>query len=137
MPEINVSCLIDDIEPSEVSGSIAERGKNAAAETWSNAREAARSNPLDLIDESEVRDYFRAFGAWEDEEIDGWTTEELSALLLQDAAGELRTLQSLAPGDGVTGVDWDRAMILSNRGEVGGGLYAVAGSELWFSVYAV
>ena len=137
MPEINVSCLIDDVEPSELSGSIAERGANAARETWANATAAARSNPLDLIDESGVRDYFRAFGAWEDEEIDGWSTEELSALLLQDAAGELRTLQSLAPGDGVAGVDWNRATVLADRGEIGGALYPVAGSELWFSVSAV
>lgn len=137
MPEINVSCLIDDIEPSELSGSIAERGANAARETWSNAKAAARTTGIDLIDESAVRDYFRAFGAWDDEEIDGWPTEELRALILQEAAGDLRTVQSLAPGDGVAGVDWDRATVLADRGEIGGTLYPVAGGELWFSVSAV
>ena len=137
MLEINVSCLIDDIEPFELSGSIAERGKDAAAETWSNACDAARSTEIDLIDESEVRDYFRSFGAWEDDEIDGWTTEELRALILQEAAGDLRTLQSVAPGDGVAGVDWDKAFALAKRGEVSSSLWPNDGCELWFYVFAV
>lgn len=132
MIEINVNVLITDYEPSELSGSIAERGANAGPETWANSVEAATATPL-LKDDSErdgVREWAAGFGAWDEEEINGWSNEELDALVLQYAAGDLRELQSCHPGKGVGGVSWKRAEKDMREGRVSGNLF-VHNNELW------
>ena len=65
--EINVNCLVDDLNPFDLSASIAERGKNAGPETWANSMAAAQAEPLDLDedDRAEARRYFEGFGAWD------------------------------------------------------------------------
>ena len=132
MPEINVNRLVTELEPSELSGSIAERGKNAGPETWANSLEAA-ATPLAIDDREGVRDFFREFGAWNDDEIDAWTDVELDALVLQCAAGDLRELQSCFPGDGVGDVDWDGAEDDMREGRVSGNLF-VHNDELWIGL---
>ena len=76
----------------EYSGSVAERGKNAAKETWCNAIEQAKSAPLlSTPDALETfRKYMKGFGAWDDEEIKAWTDDECNALLVQLIAGDIR-----------------------------------------------
>jgi hypothetical protein len=125
MTEVNVTRLITDLDPAEISGSIAERGKNAGPETWANAKAAATEAPLlDPADRDAVRGFFQGFGAWEPEEIAAWTDAELDALVLQYAAGDLREVQSLCPGDGLGGIDWEEAEALSEAGTIGGRLFA-------------
>lgn len=134
MPEINVNRLVNDIDPSELSGSIAERGKNAGPETWANAVECATESPLLTDDErEEARDYFRDFGAWSDEERAAWSNEELDALVLQYAAGDLREAQAICPGDGVGGIDWEDHQREAEAGTISGSLYEHNG-ELWISL---
>ena len=123
MRDINVTRLVTDIEPSELSGSIAERGANAGPETWANAKAAATKQPLEISDRDGVREYFADFGAWSREEIAAWSDTELDALVLQYAAGDLRELQSLAPGDGLGGIDWALAAELAHEGTCAGNLY--------------
>lgn len=125
MLEVDVTILIDEIDPSEISGSRAERGDNAAQETWANAKEATAESPLLQSDEEResARSYFAGFGAWEDDEIAAWSDNELDALVLQYAAGDLRELQSCAPGDGLGDIDWDKAERLQSEGTCAGSLF--------------
>lgn len=93
--EIDITELasMDDCELQAFSASRYESGlDNIGQVTFRNALEYAEDNPL-LRNETEreaVRDYFRGFGAWSTEEIDGWTNVELDALAVQHVAGFLR-----------------------------------------------
>ena len=135
MLEVIVTCLITDLDPAELSGSIAERGLNAGQETWENSMQAAEDYaPILKPDERPAaRKFFRGFGAWNDEEVAAWTDKELDALVLQYAAGDLRELQALAPGDGLGDIDWDEAEKLSERGTVSGSLF-ISGDNLYVSL---
>jgi hypothetical protein len=133
--EVDVTRLINEVDPSEISGSIAERGNNAGPETWANALEATADEPL-LTTEDErdnARDFFKGFGAWSKEEIAAWSDNDIDALILQYAAGDLRELQSCAPGDGLGDIDWDKAEHLQSEGTCGGSLY-VSGDKLYIYI---
>lgn len=135
MLEICVHRLVNEVDPFDLSASIAERGKNAGPETWSNSVACATEKPL-LKDEDErrrARDYFRGFGAWEDEEIDAWTAEEVDAMVLQYAAGDLREAQSCCPGDGMAGIDWRAYEREAERGRINSNLFRHK-RKLWISL---
>lgn len=121
--QVNVTRLINDVDPFDLSASVAERGQNAGRETWQNAKTEAETTPLEL-DRDEAKEFFKGFGAWEEEEIDGWTDSDVDALVLQFAASDLRELQSLCPGDGLGDIDWKEAEKLADAGTVSGRLYA-------------
>lgn len=123
MPYIDVSRLISDVDPFDLFASRAERGTNAGPETWANAKATAEAAPLDIDDRDGVREFFKGFGAWGDDEIAAWSDADLDALVLQYAAGDLREMQSLCPGDGLADVDWEEAEKLSHEGVIGGALY--------------
>lgn len=133
MPEINVNCLISDLDPSDLSASIAERGPNAGPETWANALEAAGALNLPALTLEELRDYFGSFGAWGDEERAAWSHAEIEALTLQYAAGDLRELQACCPGDGIGDIDWEEAERQAEEGRISGNLFVHDG-ELWASL---
>lgn len=132
MLEVNVNRLVTTLDASDISASVAEKGPSAGPETWRNAKAGA----LRLL-KPEQRDAARAwakeFGAWSADEIARWTATEVDALVLQYAAGDLRELQALAPGDGVGDIDWAVADALSEAGTCGGNLF-VNGKELWISL---
>lgn len=109
MPYIDVTRLIDDCDAAEFSASMVEKGLLAAKITWNNAVQEATERPLEIDDKDGIRAWLKSFGAWEKGEIDSWSDAELGALVLQYAAGDLRELQSLYPGDGVGGIDWEAA----------------------------
>lgn len=132
MLEINVTRLLNT-DPSDFSASIAERGANAGPETWANATAEATEHPLEIDDRDGVREYFTGFGAWSDEEIAGWSDEELDALVLQYAAGDLREIQDLCPGDGLGDIDWAEAEELAQAGTVGGNLF-VSSDQLYIGL---
>lgn len=133
MTKINVTRLITENDPFDFSASIAERGKNAGPETWANAKTAATDQPLNISDRDEVRGYFAGFGAWDRDEIAAWSDSDVDALVLQYAAGDLRELQSLCPGDGLGDIDWTEAESLAHAGSVGGNLYA-NGDQLFINL---
>ncbi len=111
MLEVDVTRLITTLEPAMISGSIAELGHGAARFTWDNAKEGARRLlRRDQLDKA--RDHAQAMSAI-----------EIEALTLQYAAGDLRELQSLAPGDGVGAIDWDEAEKLAEQGTCAGNLF--------------
>jgi hypothetical protein len=105
--EIDVSCLIKDVDPFELSASRAEKGKNAGSETWANAKQAAIDYGPEL-DVPTVKNWFANFGAWDEDEIASWNKQKVDALVLQYAAGNLRELQALCTGKGLAGVNWKK-----------------------------
>jgi len=134
MPEINITRLITDASPFDFSHSIAEGGKNAGPETWAAAKAEAQERPLLAPEEREaVRGFFAGFGAWEAEEIAAWSDDELDALVLQYASGDLREVQDLCPGDGLADVDWAEAEELAHAGTIGGNLF-VSADQLYISL---
>jgi len=124
VPCVDVTRLVNEIDPFDLSASIAERGKNAGRDTWNNAKAAAEDAPVLAAHERDsARDYIANFGAWDEEEIAGWSDTELDAFVLQYAAGDLRELQSCCPGDGLGDVDWQEAERQAEAGRVSGTLY--------------
>lgn len=129
MPYADVTRLVYDVDPFDLSASVAERGKNAGPETWANALACAGDAPLTVEDREGAKRFFRGFGAWDREEIEAWSDAELDALILQMAAGDLRELQSLCPGDGLGDVDWKEAETLMQEGTVSARLFVIPASE--------
>jgi hypothetical protein len=90
--EINITKLVKANNPQLYSASIAEIGNNAGPLTWNRAL----SDGMDLVGITdpdqleELREYFAAFGAWDEDEINTWTIQKMNALLLQDIAGTIR-----------------------------------------------
>lgn len=106
--EIDVTKLVTEGDMFDFSASIAERGMNAGAETWRNAKGEARERPILTADQlDEFRDHVRGFGAWDDVEIDSWDITQCNALFIQMVAGDVREAQSLCPGDGPGDIDWE------------------------------
>ena len=102
MAEINVTELIKrfaddgDLDPMDMSGSIAEHGNNASQITWNNCLELASEdtaiNREILRHTQDIRDYFREYGAWSEDEINEWTDQKLVAIALQEIAASYREI---------------------------------------------
>ena len=94
----NVSQMFAHHEPWDCSNSQANLGPQAAKLTWACAREVARDSGLEtpitpaVVDA--MRDHFRAYGAWDSEDIDAWGAPEMLAMIVQEIASDLRLLGS-------------------------------------------
>lgn len=130
MCEVDVTCLTASVDPFILSHSAAEAG---TPNQWSDALDIAEGRDLPGLDVEDAKEFFAGFGAWEREEIAAWTPQEVVALVLQFAAGDLREAQSLCPGDGIGDVDWEAAEELAQEGTIGGRLYA-SGDSLFISL---
>lgn len=92
--QIDITKFVKENDMFTFSASQAELGRSAGRITWRAALEAATDYPfIDLESREEFEEWIREFGAWELEEINGWSLEECSALLIQFIAGEVRSLQ--------------------------------------------
>jgi hypothetical protein len=95
--EINITDLVNSVEPRRYSASIAETGLTDIGQvTWENAMSDVAPDGEFVILKSEderiaAREWLKGFGAWEDAEIDGWTSQEVDALLLQYISGDIRS----------------------------------------------
>ena len=119
--ELDITHFFNEADPFDYSASVAERGENAAFQTWNAALVDAELNSawLDGDDAREViRDFFRGFGAWEKEQIDGWSDRELTALLMQFIAGDIReaSLDAIVP-------DWEEYARDCEEGRVSGRIF--------------
>lgn len=113
---IEAGCFID------YSASVAEIGANAGAETWKASMEAfdegGLNRPLTLEEQlREARDYFATFGAWDEDEIENWSSLEVNALFLQMVAGDVR---EASPN---IFEDYDSYQKDAERGTVSGRIY--------------
>jgi hypothetical protein len=125
--EINVTHMLDD-DMSELSGSIAELGRNAAQITWTNSIAYAKQHPLLLTDEARdaARAHFREYGAWSEDEIAAWSDEHLQAITAQDVAAAIREMESAStPEDYKEGCE---------EGRYSGRLYQGDNGDWYFSL---
>lgn len=92
--DINILPLLS-VDLYELCGSVAERGENAAQETWQNSIEMGREICLVKTPQEieATKEWAKDFGAWEDEEIDGWNDEKVNAWLIQCIAGSFREME--------------------------------------------
>lgn len=132
MYEIDITDFYNNGKHSTISGSRAELGDNAAAITWDNANRAvADFRPLDTPDKVEAcMEWFKEFGAWDEEEINAWSADEVNALFLQYAAGDIREKNEM---DG-TGLDWEEYEALSHCGTVSGRLFKGTDGRIYFYI---
>lgn len=131
--EIEITRFVETAEPFEFSASRAERGVNAGPETWANAVGEAEVRPL-LTTNAELdalRAWAAGFGAWEREEIAAWSPAECNALLIQFLSGDMREAESLAPGDGPGGIDWNAYTELQAEGTCSSTMYLDADDRVF------
>jgi hypothetical protein len=131
--EIDITKFFASAEPAKYSGSVAELGNNAGRITWNNALAEADNAAL-LKTESELqamRDWAMNAGAWTDDQIAAWSPTQLNALFLQLISGDIRELRALATDDHGE-IDWTRADELSNKGTIGGNLYAGDNGNVYY-----
>lgn len=129
--ELNITDFFNNARPSYYSASAAELGDDAGRITWANAVDAAGQWPdwLDTEDaRAEFRAYVKGFGAWDDAEIAAWTDEDLTALLIQLIAGDIREsgLQE--------GKTWPEYLADSEAGRVPGNLYRAEDGGVFYYV---
>ena len=87
--ELDITCMLSE-DLYSYSNSIANTGlENIGQITWNNALESEVSLVNDDNVE-EIKDYIKTFGAWEREEIDGWSINETNALVIQLVSGDLQ-----------------------------------------------
>jgi hypothetical protein len=102
MIELNITRYFADGEndPYYMSNSTSNLGSNAARITWQHSLNAADGNLL-TTDEAlqAVRDWLKGFGAWDDAEIAGYSSQELEAFVLQDAASAINEILSILERD--------------------------------------
>lgn len=100
--ELNITRYFVDSEndPYVMCNSIANLGNNARKITWDNSLKAS-DNKLLTTEEmgNDAREWFSDFGAWTDEEIQGWSATELEARILQYAAGEINEIVDIYEND--------------------------------------
>ncbi len=121
--EIDITHLFD-ADVSEFSASVMERGQNAGPETWANAKAEGADHPLLTSPEAldKARDYFREFGAWDDEERAAWDADEVNALLIQYISGNIREIEALCMRANGT-INWRKVERLSSEGTIAGDIY--------------
>ena len=128
MAELNVSELInnpDGFAPMDFSASLAELGEGAGCSTWTNAVDFAVDCPLVVSfvaeHESELRDYFASYGAWDAEDMAMWSVDHLGGLVVQEVAASLREAFPVRYTDDVlklTPDDWKQYEQRAESGQV-------------------
>lgn len=117
MTDIDVTPILDE-DCSILSASQFELGPEAGAITWRNCIALAERLPLITdANRDDVRDHFREYGAWKDEEIDAWTDTELTAMVWQEAASDVRQFEDHCDSD------LARYEAACERGTISGRLY--------------
>lgn len=126
MPEYDVSHLeMEDC--GMMSGSIAELGEGAGRITWNNSVQMGKAHPLVTEEDAdEIRDYYREFGAWDDEEIDAWTLEDLNGMVTQEAAAAFREYERFD--------SYEEYQTAAEAGQVSGNLYRDDSGRWWINI---
>lgn len=105
--ELDITEVFNKIvgEPQLYSASQFELGPDAGKITWQAANVFSEDAPLLDTDEKQEAaiTYFAGFGAWSVDELCGMGRQELSALLVQFIAGDIRESVSLQDDP----IDWN------------------------------
>jgi len=112
---------------------LAERGKNAGAETWRNAKDEGASSPLLTTPEQieALRAYVKDFGAWSDEEIAAWSDVECNALFIQLIAGDMREAGLDNDPDES---DWQEYQARAETGNCSGNIFRANDGTIYFDL---
>lgn len=131
--EIDITSFFNEADAYNFSASAAEMGDDAGRITWSNAmREASETALLSTDEELDaLRAYVKDFGAWEDEEIDGWDADHCNALFIQLISGDMREIERSCMGDDGE-VNWTEYERLSEQGTIAGNLYRGTGGRIYY-----
>lgn len=126
--ELDITSMVDDADGMRLlSGSIAELGEGAGRLTWRNSCEYAARNPLLTPDQyDDARDYFREFGAWDDDEIDAWTPDEVQGMVVQEVAARIREMEHYG-----TYEEYEKA---ANAGRCSGAVYRGDDGRYYFTL---
>ena len=130
--EINITHLVEAGNMMDYSASVAEIGNNAGRDTWNAAMDEfcpdyGDSKPLVTGDDIQtVKDYFGEFGAWDDDERESWTDQEVNALLLQFIAGDIREA-----GDDLT-EDYEAYQKRAEIGSISGRIYGSSDQYFYY-----
>jgi hypothetical protein len=73
----------------QFSASAHEMGENAGRITWNNAKDGPQLLTNDAQREA-FKEWIADFGAWNEEEREAFTDQELNALLVQFVSGDIR-----------------------------------------------
>ena len=93
--EINITKFVLDvlgghIDTRTFSDSVSRSGLSNIAEiTWRNALTCKAYSFVSAENVEDVKDHFREYGAWSNQEIDNWTGQEVNALILQELSSAL------------------------------------------------
>lgn len=124
--EIDVTTYVTTVDCSELSGSVAELGSNAAPYTWSNAMEQADPPLVTSEQQGELREWLQGFGAWDEDEIAAMSDQETNALLIQFIAGDVREMDMYSDV-----AEYEQAQ---EKGECSGHLLQGDNDTWWFYV---
>lgn len=94
-PDLDITQFVESVDLWELSHSQSEHGIGDAGKyTWNKALEAS-DDWMFVTDDNrdDIERWVREFGAWDREEIEGWSDKHLNALLLQFIAGDVREAQ--------------------------------------------
>jgi hypothetical protein len=132
MKEINITQIVNEAEHGVYSGSAFELGDNAGRFTWNNCLRDF-DNWLELTDDeiAAARDHFAEYGAWNREEIDDWSRDEVTALVFQEINASIRELEQFIDDDG----EYDLPAIFeaAESGRISGRVSFTEGDEPeWF-----
>jgi hypothetical protein len=126
MLELDITDFFKTEDAYLFSASAFEMGDNAGKITWNNAKREAK-NYLHWLDgenaRENLRDYFGQFGAWEKEEIAGWTDGELVALLIQFISGDIR--EAGLDLDRFEDIDWQEYEQQAQEGRIPGKIFFI------------
>jgi hypothetical protein len=131
--ELNITEFFNAAAPMDYSASVAEIGADAGRSTWRAAVEDAADWPL--LDTDEKREAFkihvRGFGAWDASEIAEWSARELTALLIQMIAGDIREADLSPDADDV---DWAEYRARANAGQCGSNIYRGDDGQVFYYI---
>ncbi len=132
--EIDITAFVQSAETHDLSGSVAELGKDAGKITWDNACAEARTTRFITADKRATFEaWVREFGAWTQEEIKAWSMTECNALLIQYISGDLNELESLCySSTDEFGIDWAEAEKLARRGTISGNVFKGVDGHVYF-----
>lgn len=131
--EIDITQFFKDAAPRDYSASQMELGRDAGKITWGHAMEdAGEYNFLDTEEKlAEARDYFKGFGAWDEEEIAAWTPQELNALVIQEISAAMREA-GWDDGNLDGELDWEEYQRMSEAGQVSGRIFKGDDDTIYF-----
>ena len=132
--ELNITAFFNAANPFAYSHSQAEGGQNAGPNTWN----AANNADFIILDDEEKREAFRDFvlssGGWAEEEVSGWSDNELNAICIQWVSGDMREPVGFELGPDTTGEQWKEYQRQSESGQVSGRIFKGMDGAIYFYI---